>query len=241
MVTRKQLIILGSRFPSRRLMEQADYSIALATEEGSQLTPIGWTPALTTRAREVRAAIDAQVSGQSTAKEDVPRATADVGAATLVAKTWKRKLATWASIAFEDDDVTLDDFFVGGRIGRSTPRLVEYVTKTLPLVERHTVALVAEGMPADFAAQGAAALSALRTADSTQELNIETLPQATAALYEARGTLYRMIKKLNRLGRLLHDGDPSKASRYNQTILMRAGRAAATPAAPTPAPSIPSA
>ena len=232
MATREQLIRIGAGLPSPRLLEQADYSIALMKEDGAALATGGWPAARTIESARLRAEVARLFSDQATAKNDIPAASATVGAATRAAKTWKRTTLLWAGNAFDDAPETLDDFCAGGAIGASTPRLVAYLTRTVPLVEKHAAALAAEGAPADLAAQGRSLLDALTSTNATQELDIRSLPTATAALYETKGTLYRLLKKLNRVGRAIHDGDAAKAARYHLALLHRGGARAARPGAP---------
>src|SRR3989304_120627 len=93
------------------------------------------------RAPRRRAEVARLFSDQATAKNDIPAASATVGAATRAAKTWKRTTLLWAGNAFEDAPETLDDFCAGGAIGASTPRLVGYLTRTVPPVGKHAAAL----------------------------------------------------------------------------------------------------
>jgi len=219
MDTRDDEIRLGARLSMKRLLTQLDYSSKLATDELAALKTKGWTDARQTTLVGFAPILGEAVSDQEGAKDDIPTATGDVQDALAETKQWKRATLGWAGNAFDTDPETLSQFNVGQSIGRSAPTMRKWLEKAVPLAETHAAALTVEGAPADWAAQGKTLKERLANEHGEQQLDIASLPKATADAYVKKAEAYRHLKRLNRIGRILHEGDAKAAALYNLDIL----------------------
>ena len=82
------------------------------------------------------------------------------------------------------------------------------VMKTLQaLAGKHKETLAKFGQKAEYLAQGAQCLDDLRAKDSTQEVKKDEKKQKTQQRYKDFLKLYRTVKKINRVGRLVFAND----------------------------------
>ena len=219
MDTRDDDIRLGARFSMKRLLAQLDYSSQLATSELAALKTMGWSDERQATLVGFTPILGTAVSEHEGAKDGIPASTDDVRDALAETKLWKRSTLGWAGNAFDQAPQTLSQFNVGQSIGRSAPTMRKWLEKAIPLVEAHADAFTAEGAPADWAAQGKALKERLANEHGEQQLDIASLPKATADAYVKKAEAYRHLKRLNRVGRILHEGDAKAAALYNLDIL----------------------
>jgi len=212
-------IRLGARFSMKRLLAQLDYSNQLATSELEPLKTKGWSDARQNTLVGFAPILGAVVSEHEGVKDGILAATDDVQDALAETKQWKRSTLGWAGNAFDEAPATLSQFNIGESIGRSAPTMRKWLEKAIPLVEAHATAFTTEGAPADWAAQGKALKERLANEHGGQQLDIATLPKATADAYVKKAEAYRHLKRLNRVGRILHEGKATAAALYNLDIL----------------------
>jgi len=219
MATREDDIRTGEGLSMLRLQSQLGYSIQLASSELEGLKTKGWTDERQQALVASATTLGTTVSEHEGKKASIPSATRDVLDAALRAKAWKRSTMAWAENAFEDDPEQLDEFRPGKTLRRSAPSIRTWMDKAIPLVREHASVLSAEGSPSDWADQGEAIKLLLASEHGEQQLDIANLPTATADAYVTKTRVYKLLKKLNRIGRILHEGDAESAARYNMDLL----------------------
>lgn len=83
----------------------------------------------------------------------------------------------------------------------------------------------------------------LDAASATQEVDIASLPEDTAIMYERKGRLLEHIEDMNAIARNAFEDAPETRAKFNKDILNRGRRAKkasespTTPSTPTPTPS----
>lgn len=190
--------------------------------------------------REKVAALDAQTAvvegmvGSTEAKKEESRAaTRAENGAFAKSKTFKRQLIQFAPMALRDQKITdlgADAFAVRGSIGDSTPKMLEYLGRIEPVVERLDAGLT----PYFRKVSPLKTLKDLRVelakADGKQEAKASALPEATVAFRAAKGLLLQLIEDVNRIGRAAFDGQAEIAATFNKDLLLRGRRRASEPA-----------
>lgn len=160
----------------------------------------------------------------------MPESTAAVRTAFREAKDLVGDCIAAAKNAFEDEQPeVLEAFLAGPKIGQSLAKLNAKIGLLIPLSATHAEALSTWGEP-EISSRLAAAQEAVRAEDAAQEKAFTELPRKTAELYEAKGQLFALIKKLNRAARRTFKGEEEKARRYNLDIVYR--RSSSKPAGP---------
>lgn len=121
-----------------------------------------------------------------------------------------------------DPNIVIDNFHVGEKLGRSTPRIIQYTGRLegqlVPVDEALKPYL--EGRTASVEAKRLR--EALQNADSSQEVSIASLPEHTQKVYENMGRLLELIEDINRIGKLAFAGQAAIAGQFNKDILLRA-------------------
>lgn len=233
--TRKRFVATGARLRSPSLLEQADASIKAAKDDAGALGA-RFPEAKRSELESLAARVRELFSDQSVAKADVPQAGAASDEAFRAAKDLVGDCIAAASNAFEDEDPeVLEAFRAGNKIGQSVAKLDAKIAKLVPLATTHAAALAAWGEP-DMAARLTAGQTILRDGNAAQEKALTDLPRKTADLYEAKGRIFGLIKKLNRAAGRAFKGQQEKRRAYNLDIVYRPGGKKATKA-DAPAPS----
>jgi hypothetical protein len=141
-------------------------------------------------------------------------------------KSFKRRLWNAVGLLLKPGDpskLTPSDF-ASGKIGDSTPRLIEYFER----VKGHVQALDDRLKPFFKGGSAYAQLleveAALKAADDSQMSTSASAPIETQALWEAKGKVLDLIEQANRVARIAFDGDAARLSRFNKDLLLRASR-----------------
>ncbi len=154
-----------------------------------------------------------------------------VDAAFRAAKDLVGDCVAAATNAFEDDAPrVVDAFRAGSKIGQSVAKLDAKIARLIPLATTHAAALAAWGEP-NIGVLLEAAQTVLRDTNAAQEKALADLPGKTAELYEAKGQLFGLLKKLNRAASRSFKGKQEKRRAYNLDILYRRGAKKPTKAA----------
>lgn len=220
--SRESLVDVGGRYPGRLLVEQTGALLTLAKVDEAVLGPFGFPAAKQDEVKNLSATLEKQLGDQRLAKEEMPAATVNVHATLKEAKEWQRELIACAKNAFEEEGPeAVDDFVPKGAIGRSVPRMQEYLTQAIAKAEQRGTELVSWGFTAEKIARGKALLAQLQGTDSKQEAAKATLPKETEQLRYEKGRLYMLLKKLVRAGRMAHGNRGPAAAAYNLDILDR--------------------
>ncbi len=150
------------------------------------------------------------------------------GHALTRAKAFVRRLRLALPRVLRDtkvQDVHPDQFLAGGKLGRSTPKLMAYLNGLSLPVGKLEADLAPYFKPTGASTELQMAQAELSTADATQEIGISALPADTLQVYEHKGHLTRCIEDLNRAGKMAFDGDAVQAARFNKDILLRGRKA----------------
>lgn len=226
--TQVRFIEMGGRVQTGRLLEAGDAAVQRATEDAAELGAY-----FAAEKRAVLSDLVGQVRGlhsdRSGARVDLTRSTEAVKQRLSEVRAVIRKVQIAALNAFESvDEQVVGGFEAGPKRLETVPAVDVKVATLLPLCQAHAVELAAWGAPDAFAELSAAGL-ALSEANAGQQMEIDQLPDKTAALYEAKGRLLAMIRKLNRTARYVFRSRPTRRRGY--TLWLVRGPASSTTAA----------
>lgn len=219
----QDLVNLGARFSTQRLIEQAGVSLALgrahAEELGARYSKAKLDElegAITT----VRGLAEQQTEGK------IAKASGNMPVATLLSdcKHWIADLLTAADNAFEEEPDFADKYHQGGKIGRSVPKVLGRMEGLLVLAQKHQAELSAWGFGDAELNRGKALLTELASSNTAQETAVRALPPKTRELYAAKGRTYLLLKQLSRTARAVFRSDPTIAAKLNLDVLNRVGR-----------------
>lgn len=215
----------GRKEPRLGIVSQAGVSIQLAKDKAAELAPFGWRPEDTAELERLHTLLKSELAEQAEAKDGSRLATADQNAAFSKAKALKRNLDRAVQSLFRRETglpVTRDAFEAGGRIGESVPRMVGYLLKVLPAVEKVSGHLAKRMGGIDPVAAIKSVQAVLESADVTQERALADLPSDTLEVYEAKGKALTLLADLIGAGRSAFDGDAIEAAKFNKDLIVRA-------------------
>ncbi len=84
----------------------------------------------------------------------------------------------------------------------------------ISLANKYQSELAGFGQTPELLAQGSELLNELRAADTAQELKKDTKKQSTQDRYQQFKNLYDTITRLNRIGRLVFENDPTNLALF---------------------------
>jgi len=216
---REELIQDGMHIRADYLIEQAGYTIGIATADGpplADLLPEGYLAEVDALLDDLRSAR----KDKSLMVDDARNATKEQNKALKDAKVWRRKASRRARRAV--------------RMGYDMPReLLTYSSaRSIPSVEGQMDEMTKlfeaniSKMPGKDAQElldeGKAIATALKNTDAEQEIKrLNGLPAATQELLLKKGTLYTALKVINDAGHELFADNSTQAARYNLSILYR--------------------
>jgi len=217
----------GEQEPTAALVQQADYSIAVAHKYKSNLVEAGLSEGRIAEMVALKEQVAQAMGGQHEEKSTSKQATSEEHRRIDAAKKHIRKIRKLAPLAVRtlpNPDITLDALRAEASLRRQTPVIVAYLNKTRPIV-----ATLSEGLKPYFRGEEPLAVhdrvtAELLAADSTQELAVKSRPETTLKLNEAKGRLLEAIEDLNRIGQLEFDGQAEIIAQFNKDILLRARR-----------------
>ena len=240
----QELVVIGSRFSTQRMIEQGGVSVAVARAHAKDLAdkfPPAKVDELDKLLEEIRAAFGTQAN----AKEAFSTGNVPVNQRIDEAKRWISEVMSAADNAFEEEPEIGDQFHKAGKLGRSVPKITGRLQGLAALAQRHKAALAAWGVNDALLAQGPQLLAALSAADAAQELAVRDMPVATRQLNLRKGKAFLLLKKLARSGRTAFRDDAPTRDKLALDILKRTGRGAdageQAPPAPPSAPPAPTA
>ncbi|MCC6528216.1 MAG: hypothetical protein IT373_36555 [Polyangiaceae bacterium] len=222
-----RLVKKGRSEPLAGLTEQARYHIGLAKQHAAVLEENGWAPADTAALEVGVDAIDTKAAAKGEAADLKLRASEREGTSIDDAKAFVRRLRNALPKALRagaPEGVTAASFEAGATLGRSTPKLSDYLNRIRPSVVKLDEALKRSFKQALASTQLDAVKQALDAADARQEVAVATLPDETKKVYEAKGRVLELIEDLNRDAKIAFDGDADSIALFNKDILLRARR-----------------
>ena len=219
----KELIEIGGRFTTQRLIEQANVSIAMARAHSKELQK-KFPPARVDELEGILAEIQSKFGTQADAKDSFGTGNVPVTAKIVEAKAWISSLIASADNAYEEEHEIRDEFHKAGKLGTSVPKITGRLEVLLALAEKHKSDLAEWGVDNADLETGKRLLIELTAANVAQEQAVKNLPAATKTLYILKAKAYLLLKKLARAARDIHRYDPASAVRFNLDILQRHGR-----------------
>jgi hypothetical protein len=220
--TELELVVLGGRFSTQRLIEQGNVSVAVARAHESELAK-KFPPAKTAELEALIAEIQAKYATQAGAKDDFGTGNVPVTGKIREAKKWLSEIITSADNAYEEEHERRDGFHKSGKLGTSVPKITGRLQVLTALAEKHQADLAEWGVDAKDLAQGRALLAELTAANIAQEEAVKNLPAATKAVTIQKARAYILLKKLARAARDTFKDDPTLAAKLNLDILQRHG------------------
>ena len=229
---RQELVAMGARLRLAYLIEQAGYTLGLASCDGEPLAGL-LPPGFLDEARLVLDQLSSARGDRVLIEAEAKDARRVHVQAFAEAKVWRRTVTRRATLARRLGK-TLPDGLVKISSVHTPQALAVQVLNMVDLAEANLGQLTGTGWQ-ELIAQGRALASALQSADATQELKrYSQLPTAVANFYEQKGILYVGLKAINDAGQALHAGNTARSSQYNLAILYRRG--APRPAEDEPEP-----
>ena len=231
----QELVVIGSRFSTQRMLEQRGVSVAVARAHAAALGdkfPKARVDELEKLLEEIRA----DFGTQANAKEAFTTGNVPVNRRIEEAKRWISEIMGAADTAFEEEPEIGDLFHGAGKLGRSVPKISGRLPVLTALAQTHKAELAAWGVSDALLAQGPKLLAAFSEADAAQERAVKEMPSATRAVNLWKGQAFLFMKKLARAGRTAFRDDPPTRDQLALDILKRTGRKAAADAAAAPAP-----
>jgi hypothetical protein len=117
-----ELVALGARFSTQRLLEQGAVSVAMARAHAAELGA-KFPPARVDELEGLLGQIRARFDAQGGAKTAFRTGNAPVNDVIDQAKCWIADIIAAADNAFEEDHNLCDEFHKGGKIRRSVPKI----------------------------------------------------------------------------------------------------------------------
>lgn len=234
MAPNMKLVAKGKTVALRSLLQQGHVSELLAVKYEAELAGAGFTETHQ-RALASKLSLLSDYVGRQSEKRVQSKANrmAEVEAVEN-AKAFKRRLDVALDDLYARDQyeegfsmpVAREVFRVGqaGRLYKTTPKILGYLARVRPQVEKVRSLLAPYFDGADAVALLDAAASALKTADTVQEITLAAKPQETLNVQQLKGEVLFLIERLNRAGRIAFDGDPGKISQFNKSLLARGRR-----------------
>lgn len=232
-----ELVEVGSRFSTQRLLEQGAVSVAVARAHAAEIDK-KFPSAKVDELAGILAEIQAKFGTQADAKDAFGTGNVPVTAKIREAKKWISDVITSADNAFEEEHDQRDEFHKAGKLGTSVPKIAGRLQVLLALAEAHKAELAEWGTNAADLEAGRKLLAELSAANVSQEQALKNLPAATKALYIQKAKAYILLKKLARVARNAFKDSPADAAKLSLDILNRKGRkrgAGDGPPAPAPA------
>ena len=231
-----RLVELGRSEPRAALVEQGLASEGLAKDTHAELVKFGWSDLKAKILRTTIESLQTTMAVQAEQRDDAKTSGGGETAAKSQAKAFIRHLRGAWAMALRDAAgkaaVAPDAIESGGPLGRSTPKILGYLSTVGPAVHALEPWLLPYFGGTSPCATLASCRAALEGADRTQETELSQIPEATQRIYEAKGRLVELIGDVNRIGRMAFDGQAVTRARFNKDVLLRGRktRAATVPA-----------
>jgi hypothetical protein len=234
-----RLAALGVRFRASYLVQQAGYTLGLATAEGAALAALLPADHLAKTA-QLRDDVTLAMQDKTVRAAEAKQATRAQNGQMRASIVWVRKVGRRCQNAIHLG-VALPPELT--RVGRPTavPLMLEQISTTLAVLGDRAADMDRVGPPTQpLIDEGRQLHEALERADTLQERSrAADLPAAVTAFYVKKAELYGALKIINNAGHELYAHDLGTASRFNLSILQRRGTSPAEPPAPEPAASVP--
>jgi hypothetical protein len=221
-LTNRELIGIGARFSTQRLLDQIPVSAAAAekyqTELGARFPAAKVDELLGFLSR-----IEALSKTQEAKKFEAGTGNIPVVEKLDDVKEGVRDIVAAADNAFDEEPAIRDQFHKGGPLGKSVPKVVKKAGQVIAVAELNSEALAEWGVSLETIELVKAAVSQLSEAEGLQEKALTNLPPSTQELYIEKARAYLLLKKLSRAGKRCFSKKPAIAAEFNLDILKRKG------------------
>ncbi len=212
-VSSNDLVKVGCRIPSDRLLDQVEQTMKVVTKEQKalqDLLPKGFIEEI----KRVQA--DLQTSRASAQIRDREREDSNrfEHKAFHEAKVWRRQVASRAQRAIHLGE-PVDEALANVSPAPTENALAAEVNRMLSLLERQGDHL--PGQQVDKLIQRGKSIAETLGPSSLQEIEkrVATLQEPVKQFYSRKGELYLALKAINDAGRELHADSPTAAAAYN--------------------------
>ena len=220
--TQRELVEIGERLSTQRLVEQIPVSLAAARQHQEALGsmfPAAKVDELESGLTRIRALFETQTDSKyEAATGNVP-----VGEAMTAVKEEVRDIIAIADNTFEEEPSIRDEFHKGGPLGRTVPKVIRKAETIVELADNNQASMADWGLSPEKLTTAKAAIETLISANTAQEQAARNLPAATRELYIEKAKAYLLLKKLARTGRRRFAGNPTVAAKLSNDILYRTG------------------
>jgi hypothetical protein len=217
-LTQEELMAMGSRYRTDYLDEQTDYTLGLASRDGTQLISL-LPKGFITEIKNSQVRVCAAMQSDRVPEADSEGADDLQNAAFAIAKLWRFKVMHRCRRAASMGISMPDELVQVGRAKTTADSITQMETMTR-LLESKKGVLAAD--TASLISLGEELAAVLREAEADQVIKkFKDLPETVKEFYRNKGLLYVGLKVINEAGRELHAGDPEKAAQYNFNILRR--------------------
>lgn len=221
-ISKDELISIGLNYPTTLMKAQIEYSMGLIARDRDGLKSAGFGEPEENNLKALKEQIAKEHTDQLKIKNELPMITLELNTLVAEGKKMLREALSWSSDAFElSSPEILDKFYGNSKIGRNTKKLADRISQIIELINQHASELKAVGMPDNFIVMGREIYKKLIERIAKQKELQQTLPKETKELNEVKGQTYYLIKRLNRAGKRLYDGNPGIAAQYNTEILKK--------------------
>lgn len=173
----KELVEIGARFTTQRLLEQGAVSVAMARAHAKELEK-KFPAARVDELEGILAEIQAKFSTQAGAKDAFGTGNVPVTAKIREAKKWITEVSTSADNAYEEELEQRDEFHKSGKLGTSVPKITGRLQVLLTLADAHKANLAEWGTNDADLETGKKLLADLTAANVAQEEAVKNLPAA---------------------------------------------------------------
>jgi hypothetical protein len=230
-----ELVVAGVHLRAPQLLQQANYTIALARGEGDALAT-RMAPGFVDRVDAVYSKVAKAFEDKTVSAADAKMATGTQNSAARALRVWGRGAVARASAAIRTG-VLIPDEMTHPLNARAVPAAIAQAQRLLSLLGQHAQTMDKVGAPTQpLIDEGRALCEALIAADRSQEIaRASALPKAVADFYALKAELYTGLKMINDAGHELYASNPLSSSQFNLSLLHRrhvAGTTEPTPPAP---------
>jgi hypothetical protein len=220
-------ILYGSRFPTKYLIEWANYLKAQVKKDVKNLEKFKEVKDFAQNVDSMISKITSLESKKERTKKQSPILTGQLEELLSQANKWRLSAIEGVVISnpFEPEVHRL--FGRGVKTSSSLGKLVSEVQRILDLLKSGEYKKCLDFLTSidkDFLKKGEELINQLKGKDEQQEGVIKELPQDTRELYISKGELYVSCRQVVRIVRLVFKSE-GRGSKYNYDILNRAKRA----------------
>ncbi|MBU1219175.1 hypothetical protein KKF34_19115 [Myxococcota bacterium] len=234
-MSNRRLISKGRSFKIHSIIQLGQISIKNAEEHKNELAAHGWDETRTQTLKANLETLGKTDAAKEESKLNSVNRTIDENTAKEEILNLIRKILKVVAFVTRDQSIEGINASVlkADKRYNSTPVLLTYVERIIPLIERidtHLSSYFAGQKPSDLLR---AALENLRIADTNQENARQNLPGNTSSVNELKGQILDSIDELNLIASIAFEDNQAIRSKFNKDLLNRRYSKTPSPAVPT--------